>query len=274
VPLESPLSVRENEIALLYAGGSTHQTIAKQLYIAPSTVRSHLASIYRKLKLSSKLELKARLDANHSRAHATPDNGVDIYKNGEASAVITTREKMMGAVLDIIAQSDGNVDTVSTAILTYALKLCDADSGFQMDYLSDGWFRASFSKGIPAGFQKWLDDANKFSLHSSCELGRLAVTRKTINITDTVSFISQGNPEPLCHAIVNLGGARSLIAIPMVTDGALEGVFTVFRQDFRPFTPEVVTFVSSFVNLSMVAITNARAISTLRTERENYASRN
>ena len=47
------LSIREVEIAAHYAGGANYHEIATQLFIAPSTVRSHLAAIYRKLEVSS-----------------------------------------------------------------------------------------------------------------------------------------------------------------------------------------------------------------------------
>jgi len=52
------LSPRELQIAQSYAAGATYQKIAGMLCIAPSTVRTHLATIYRKMGVSSKLELR------------------------------------------------------------------------------------------------------------------------------------------------------------------------------------------------------------------------
>jgi len=57
----SVLSNRENQIAEDYAQGESYQQIADRLRLAPSTVRTHLATIYRKLGVSSKLELRDRL---------------------------------------------------------------------------------------------------------------------------------------------------------------------------------------------------------------------
>lgn len=57
------LSQREVQIAQAYAGGQTYQSIADTLCIAPSTVRTHLSTIYRKLGVSSKLELHERFGA-------------------------------------------------------------------------------------------------------------------------------------------------------------------------------------------------------------------
>lgn len=59
---EDSLSPREIEIANAYAQGDTYQTIAAQLGIAPSTVRTHLATIYRKLGVSTKLDLRRQID--------------------------------------------------------------------------------------------------------------------------------------------------------------------------------------------------------------------
>jgi DNA-binding CsgD family transcriptional regulator len=43
------LSSRELQIARAYAAGNGYRTIAERLFIAPSTVRTHLSTIYRKL---------------------------------------------------------------------------------------------------------------------------------------------------------------------------------------------------------------------------------
>ena len=58
------LSPREDEIAEAFSGGESYAEIADRLCIAPSTVRTHLTTIYRKLGVSSKLELHKRLENN------------------------------------------------------------------------------------------------------------------------------------------------------------------------------------------------------------------
>lgn len=55
------LSSRERQIAEAYANGATYREIAESLFIAPATVRTHLSAIYRKLSVSSKLELLRKI---------------------------------------------------------------------------------------------------------------------------------------------------------------------------------------------------------------------
>ena len=54
---------RERQIAAAFAEGETYQMIADRLNLAPSTVRTLLATIYRKLGVSSKLDLRKHIGA-------------------------------------------------------------------------------------------------------------------------------------------------------------------------------------------------------------------
>ena len=54
--LVEPLSKRELEVLHLMALGRTNQEIARQLIIAPGTVKAHTASIYRKLDVANRTE--------------------------------------------------------------------------------------------------------------------------------------------------------------------------------------------------------------------------
>lgn len=61
-PERPPISPRELEIARAYTGGQTYRQIADDLGIAPATVRTHINNIYRKLEVTSKIELLHRIE--------------------------------------------------------------------------------------------------------------------------------------------------------------------------------------------------------------------
>jgi len=52
-----PLTEREKDIAFVLTKGYTYQEIAESLEISPNTVRNHVANIYKKLSVRSKMEL-------------------------------------------------------------------------------------------------------------------------------------------------------------------------------------------------------------------------
>ncbi len=51
------LTKREEEVATLFARGMTYKKIAAKLGVSPNTIRRHIESIYKKLGVTSKLEL-------------------------------------------------------------------------------------------------------------------------------------------------------------------------------------------------------------------------
>jgi DNA-binding NarL/FixJ family response regulator len=56
-----PLSHREKQVVGLVVGGSTNREIAHKLYLAESTVKTHLSSAFRKLDARSRSEAVARI---------------------------------------------------------------------------------------------------------------------------------------------------------------------------------------------------------------------
>ncbi|WP_299779467.1 LuxR C-terminal-related transcriptional regulator [uncultured Roseobacter sp.] len=109
----STLSTRETQIAADYAQGESYQQIADRLCLAPSTVRTHLATIYRKLGVSSKLELRDRLIPVATTLNDLPiENPVRPEK---PSIAVLAFENMSGD-LEQEYFSDGISDDIITAL--------------------------------------------------------------------------------------------------------------------------------------------------------------
>lgn len=261
---EEQLSPRELEIARRYAHGDTYHAIAEQLHIAPSTVRTHLATIYRKLEVSSKLELHARLEGTNQASDHQTDHASVIAELALSLEEAIGREKALSEVLQIISRSRGDIDAVMAAILGHALELCDAEFGILFKYHQGRRFSARFSRGIPEDFQTWLEDQAVFSVSALTGLGRMETAREIINIVDVRAEQLYRTDDPLRYATADLGGARSFVAIPMLTGNKLVGAFTIYRQQVRPFNAQATTLAQIFADQSVIAIENARMISELR----------
>lgn len=257
------LSPREDQIARAYTGGETYREIAQTLGIAPSTVRTHLATIYRKLKVSSKVELLTRLQGDQPTPNPSDPSEV-ISELALSLEEAISREKALSEVLRIISTSRGDVKRVMPAILDYALDLCDAEFGVLFEYDRNDCFQASFARGIPAPFQTWLDDQGAFRANPETGLGRMLDRLDVINIIDVKSEALYSSDDPLRYATADLGGARSFVAIPILTAYGLAGAFTIYRQTVRPFSEEATRLAQIFADQSAIALENARLIGAAR----------
>ncbi len=66
--LAGPLSRREMEVASLVAEGATNAQVAGSLFISERTVESHLASIFNKLGVDSRLQVARWIAASQVTA--------------------------------------------------------------------------------------------------------------------------------------------------------------------------------------------------------------
>ncbi|MFK7765472.1 MAG: LuxR C-terminal-related transcriptional regulator [Roseobacter sp.] len=261
---QAELSARETQIARAYASGQSYQQIAEILHIAPSTVRTHLAAIYRKLSVSTKLDLARRLEGAAPNLQANTDMPAVISELALSLEEAISREKALTEVLRIISSSRGDLNLVMPSILRYALELCDAEFGILFEYRGNERFCASFTQGIPLAFEHWLQDNGTFAVRAQTGLGRMLAQAEVINIMDVKSEDLYRSDDPLRFATAELGGARSFAAIPMMAAETFVGAFTIYRQTVRPFSQDTLRVAQVFAAQSVIALENARLIGASR----------
>ena len=92
----------------------------------------------------------------------------------------------------------------------------------------------------------------------------MTAARQVVNIVDVRAEEVYRTGDPLRLATSELGGARSFVAIPMLTGDQLTGAFTIYRQRVRPFNDTATALARTFADQSVIAIENARMMSALR----------
>ncbi len=253
------LSDREHEVATAYVDGQNYKETARTLGIAPSTVRTHLRSVYRKLGVTSRTELTQTLDAQVGKASATTRNDADLI--AELSLELdeaVRRERILARVLRIISQQGHSLDAVIGAVLDNALEICEAEFGILFEYHGDLRYSAKQSRNITPAFGRWLEEQDIFAVDTETGLGRVATRLTTINITDVRGENIYQEGAPLRIATADLGKARSFVAIPIMWGDKLLGAFTVYRTRVHPFNDRMLELAQLFADQAAIAIENAR----------------
>jgi PAS domain S-box-containing protein len=193
------------------------------------------------------------------------DQAVIAIEN--ARLITETREALeqqtaAADVLSVINSSPGDLAPVFEAMLEKAMHLCGAAFGELL--INDGGnARLAASHGVPEAFAAFRQ--HSLARHSATSIaarvfgGQLVV--HTLDAKDE-DLYHQGDPHRV--ALVDLGGARSTLAVGLVRDAEVLGLIHIYRREVRPFTEKQVALLQNFAAQAVIAIENARLLTETR----------
>ena len=155
------LSNREQEVAAAYAAGQSYKEIARDLGLSPTTVRSHLRTVYSKLGVTSKIDLARFLNEASLPEQATDATTLVADLALELDEAVR-RERGLAKILKIISRQEDQLEPVIDAVLDHALEICEAEFGILFEFHGDMRFAELQSRNISPALAGWLKQQGVF----------------------------------------------------------------------------------------------------------------
>jgi len=171
-------------------------------------------------------------------------------------------------VLQIISSSPGDLQQAFSKMLDHAARICDAKYG-NVFRLEGDTLHLVASHNTPAAL---IEARRRVKLNPKLPFGRMVATKAAVQVADIMAeeaYTVQRDPRLVKP--VEIGGARTVLVVPMLKDGEVIGAFSLYRQEVQPFTDRQIALLTNFAAQAVVAVENTRLLNALRQRTEELS---
>jgi signal transduction histidine kinase/CheY-like chemotaxis protein len=201
------------------------------------------------------VERDKRESADHDPA-INAEITTEIERLADELAEVREQLGATSEVLAVIGRSASDLDGVLETIVESARKLCGADAGEV--FLMDGdKYRLAYGSGVTAEYREFIAD-KPVLLDRGTLVGRVGLDRRATQITDVLADPDYGRAEAQ-----RVAGYRTIMGVPMLLDGEVVGVLSVWRTQVRPFSGRAVEVLTTFAAQAALAVRTVDLVRTL-----------
>jgi GAF domain-containing protein len=154
-------------------------------------------------------------------------------------------------VLKVISRSAFNLGAVLDTLIASACRLCNAEMGL-IFLARDGSFSPEASHGMPPGYLEFVR-THPIKPGRETFTGRAALTKAVVNVADALV-----DREFTFSEARDRAGYRAMLAVPLLRQGEVIGVFAMPRRTPGAFSDKQVELVQTFADQAVIAIENVR----------------
>jgi signal transduction histidine kinase/DNA-binding response OmpR family regulator len=165
-------------------------------------------------------------------------------------------------VLAVIGRSASDLEAVLETVVESARQLCGADAG--QVFLVDGdRYRLAYGSGTTAEYREFIAN-NPVVLDRGTLVGRVGLDRRATQITDVLADPAYGLAEAQ-----RVAGYRTIMGVPMLLDGEVVGVLSVWRTQVHPFSGRAVEVLTTFAVQAALAVRTVDLVRTLESRTDD-----
>ena len=201
------------------------------------------------------VERDKRKSADHDPANNS-EITAEIERLADELAKVREQLGATSEVLAAIGRSASDLEGVLETVVESARKLCGADAG--QVFLVDGdRYRLAYGSGTTAEYREFIAN-NPVVLDRRTLVGRIGLDRRATQITDVLA-----DPEYRTDA-QRMAGYRTIMGVPMLLDGEVVGVLSVWRIQIHPFSGGAVEVLTTFAAQAALAVRTVDLVRTLK----------
>src|SRR5262245_28348313 len=171
------------------------------------------------------------------------------------------REAAIAEILRVINDPAADLERVFDVLVEKAAKLCTASYGYV--WLYDGKQARAIAAFGEQQFKDWLRDRDPFVPAEASALGQAILQKRLVHVVDAAKHEGYRTFRNF-REVIDKGGVRTLLHVPLCRGGDVLGVITVYRQERRPFSDRQIALLESFAAQAVIAMENARLMTEQR----------